>query len=300
MKKKRDAWINFSAGPGRHHETYEGDSCLLPELGILGWLRFSEAFRRALEPDSHQNEIEIHYIVSGELSWWVENSTYEMRSGMVLIVAPGELHGSSTGVLEPCEHFWLRLSVRDGEKLPGLTSAQTNALIAPLLSLAGRLFHVSQEIPEQFGKLIGEHRRRDSHSQLTSRSALHILLTTLLRECNQTDTNTEGQSAKVPIAIQKCQKEIHQNLSDPPSVERLSKIAFMSESAFRKTFLEVAGCSPHDYITRRRIQEAQHLLSAGNMSITDVAFELGFSSSQYFSTVFKRITGESPSSYQKN
>jgi AraC-like DNA-binding protein len=55
-----------------------------------------------------------------------------------------------------------------------------------------------------------------------------------------------------------------------------------------------------DYITRRRIEESKKMLSQGEASVTDIAYALGFSSSQYFATVFKRITGQSPKQFMEN
>jgi AraC-like DNA-binding protein len=68
----------------------------------------------------------------------------------------------------------------------------------------------------------------------------------------------------------------------------------MSETSFRKILRNEIGSSPLDYINRRRVFEARRLLEEKDLNIKEVAHHLGFSSSQYFSTVFKRITGVSP------
>jgi len=57
---------------------------------------------------------------------------------------------------------------------------------------------------------------------------------------------------------------------------------------------------PHAYILRKRIECAQKLPSIGNGTVTEIAFECGFSSSQYFATVFKRITGMTPNDVLHN
>jgi AraC-like DNA-binding protein len=98
--------------------------------------------------------------------------------------------------------------------------------------------------------------------------------------------------------LRKSPGAIHEHIDTPPSVAEMARTAGVSETSFRKRFKSEVGCSPLDYVTRRRIQEAKRLLSEGGRSITDIAYELGFSSSQYFATVFKRVTGVSPSRYQ--
>lgn len=52
---------------------------------------------------------------------------------------------------------------------------------------------------------------------------------------------------------------------------RMAKAANMSETAFRKRFKKEVGCSPLDYITRRRIQKAKTLMARGEKSITGIS-----------------------------
>ena len=291
IDKQKDVWADFAPERGRHHLSYEGEEALLPELGILGWLHFTRAFDHALEPDAHPDEYEIHYIVNGEVNWWVEDESYHLHAGMALVIRPNERHGSSTGVLEPCEHYWLRLAFPASGCLPGLTPGDTAALRQAFEALSHRAFAASSAVRDAFAQLIDEHRMRAPHATILSRAALHRLLVSLLRAPAPSDT--------VSPAIQACTATIHQQLATPPSVAQLASQAELSETAFRKRFRKEIGCSPLDYITRRRIQEAKRRLALPDACIKAVAHDLGFSSRQYFSTVFKRITGSSPGVYVK-
>jgi len=296
--ERYDAWKDFSEEPGRHHETYEGPERLLSELAIVGWLKFFKAFDHALEPDSHKGEYELHYIVNGVLNWWVEDTSYDLHSGMMLIIKPGELHGSSTGVLEPCEHYWLRIAFPPKDALPGLTKQQTRNLENEFFALEERAFKASPAVKVAFAEIIAEHRNSSDYSELISRSALHMLLASAARDCRKShDTLGEKTNVISPL-IQRSLRAIHEDLAEPPSVPEMAKGAHMSETAFRKRFKKEVGCSPLDYITRRRVQEAKALMARGEQTITEIAHALGFSSSQYFATVFKRITGVSPSRFQ--
>ena len=68
-----------------------------------------------------------------------------------------------------------------------------------------------------------------------------------------------------------------------------------SKITMEARFREELGMPPHEYILRRRIDRAAALLAAGRSSVTEVAYDLGFSSSQYFAMVFKRFTHRTPS-----
>ena len=295
-----DAWDTFKVEPGRRRETFEGSSQLLPELSIVGWLRFFRAFNNALEPDVHIGEYEIHYIVNGELHWIVEDETYHMHSGMMMVVKPGELHGSNTGTLEPCEQYWLRIAFPEDEALPGMTLKQTQNIHKTFAGIEQRAFPASESMQRSFVKLIEAHRNPIQYSRLMSRSALHVLLASIARQCESRTAENAAQAPRISPYIQRAIRQIHEELSCAHTIAKMATRANMSETAFRNRFKKEVGCSPLDYITRRRIEEAKRLLTKNEMSITDIAYALGFSSSQYFATVFKRVTGLSPKQHLKN
>ena len=56
--------------------------------------------------------------------------------------------------------------------------------------------------------------------------------------------------------------------------------------------------TPNDYLQRLRLESARSLLAETSRSVTDIAFEVGFNSSQYFSTVFLQYTGLTPSGFR--
>lgn len=73
----------------------------------------------------------------------------------------------------------------------------------------------------------------------------------------------------------------------------------ISESHFRRIFKQEVGMKPMEYLNTCRIEAAKRLLRDGQSRIQDVYERVGFSTSQYFSTVFKKITGVSPWQYQQ-
>ena len=294
----KDVWSKFVPEPGRRHICFENENSLLPEVRIVGWLRFARAFDQALRPDAHSQEYEVHYMVNGEVNWWVEDKNYVLRSGMTLVIRPGEKHGSRTGALEPCEHYWLRIRFPQSQSLPGLTKEETESLRLAFEGLNHRAFQSSRLVHDSFSKILEEHRNPVKFSPMICRATLHQLLTGIIRD----EDAAKGRTSlgEVSPAIQESADSIHGNLPNPATVEKLAQRVGMSETSFRKRFQREIGCSPLDYINRRRIQEASRLLSAENAHIKEVAYKLGFSSRQYFATVFKRVTGISPGSYIRN
>ena len=78
-------------------------------------------------------------------------------------------------------------------------------------------------------------------------------------------------------------------------MRQLCDKAFMSDTYFRRLFVAVYGETPRQYINRLRVEHAQALLREWNYSVEQVARLSGFSDAKYFSTVFHRYTGRSPS-----
>lgn len=73
----------------------------------------------------------------------------------------------------------------------------------------------------------------------------------------------------------------------------------MSSSVVKKIFREQMGCGVMDYFTRLKIDRAKELIREENYTFTEISEKLGFNTSQYFTSVFKRISGMTPSEYAK-
>ncbi len=77
-------------------------------------------------------------------------------------------------------------------------------------------------------------------------------------------------------------------------VERLARVSNVSEAHFARSFKQAFGVPPHRYLLTRRIERATALLRDTDLSITDIAFQTGWSSLGTFGRTFRDITGESP------
>jgi AraC-like DNA-binding protein len=83
------------------------------------------------------------------------------------------------------------------------------------------------------------------------------------------------------------------------TIPQMAKQAAMSPYHFLRTFQQTFQETPHDFLTKMRLRHAKEMLMYQNMSVTEVCFEVGFSSVGSFSSLFRRHVGESPSYYQR-
>ena len=108
----------------------------------------------------------------------------------------------------------------------------------------------------------------------------------------------EMHSDSIEFRIQNAVSLIHENVANSSfSIEHLANETGYCVSYFRRAFHAEVGVSPKEYLISLRIRHAIALLESGYYSVEQVAELSGFESSKYFSTVFKRNTGRTPSSY---
>ena len=86
--------------------------------------------------------------------------------------------------------------------------------------------------------------------------------------------------------------------AEPLDLDALAAAAHVSRYHFARAFAAAYGETPMRYLTRRRIERAQDLLRAANVTVTEVCMLVGFSSLGSFSSRFREVVGESPSEYR--
>lgn len=94
-------------------------------------------------------------------------------------------------------------------------------------------------------------------------------------------------------------KYIRENLTEQLSVEILSRMAYMSESKFYKTFRLEFGQTPNEFIIEERLKVAENLLINPAVTVKEAYMSSGFNSFSYFSTLFKRRKKMSPSEFKE-
>jgi AraC-like DNA-binding protein len=92
---------------------------------------------------------------------------------------------------------------------------------------------------------------------------------------------------------------LRRHLSEPVGMDDLVRHVGFSRARMFDLFKAQTGLTPNDYLQRQRVEKAQEQLRQTDRSVTEIALATGFSSGQYFSTVFARYTGVSPTDFRK-
>lgn len=127
--------------------------------------------------------------------------------------------------------------------------------------------------------------------------SLKKLITLMASEyCDLVRTYATGKYSPI---VSKTVEYIQLNLSKPLSLKQIAEKIYANPSLLSRKFKEETGVGITDFINEKRINEAKLYLQRGYGSITDIAFMVGFNDLNYFSKVFKKITGVTPSQYIK-
>lgn len=267
------------------------DALVLPELVSLGLYITQESQiggPRHASPDG----LEIGFLEAGSVEWWDGERLDEAVPGSVLIDKPGDWQGGAGAIVHPCTRYWLRFCFPPRGALPGLSSEVTADLRALFGEMQRRHFPGSPRLRELFGLLLAEQRAPDALSEDFSRSLFHQILLTVAR-----DHQAEQERRHAP-AVATAMELLGRQPAEDLAIDTVAAAVGLSTGYFYELFHRATGYTPAQYQMRQRIGAAKRLLLGGQVSITDIALDLGFSSSQYFSTVFRKIVGLTPIQYR--
>lgn len=205
----------------------------------------------------------------------------------------GEYHGPAPGMTEGFQNIWFHLT---GERIPLLaeqygiplneiiSTGDPGWLLPTARSLENELFHrkplTTERIPllvEDLFLLLGRQK------QLTKELEFYTALEKELR----------GKFTEI-------RAQIHSEYYQPWNVEKMAKLVSLSPERFWVLYQKFFKTSPKDDLITKRLEEAKVLLISSSRSIEQIALDCGFNSVFYFSRLFKKRNGYSPSGFRKN
>jgi AraC-like DNA-binding protein len=298
---------------GLHHGHYPGariDRRILPGLSSVGYLDAVGEQDWGLEP--HRNEgIEVVLLETGGMPFVVDGKRYDLRAGDLTITRPWQLHRLGdphigpgllhwfiidVGVRRPNQAWrwppWISLIPEDVEEL----TARLRQNDRPVWKGTPEILHDFQAIAEAIRK----NRGRSHISQVVVH--LNHLLLGLLDALRRQEVRRDPRLTPWQRTVDLFLADLRDN---PDGLAHLWTLAEMASqcgvgpTTFVKYCRRLHNTSPMRFLVRRRAElAARRLVEDRAASITDIAFDSGFSSSQYFASQFRRRFGCSPSDYR--
>lgn len=273
-------------------EMYRDPETVLPELIGLGFAREPTPRFGGPRPDG-RDAWEIGYLERGAIEWMTPEGLEEAGPGSVLVDPPGEWLGGKSALLHPCERFWLRFNVPPRGRLPGLEAARVAALATAFGAIRRRFFPASPDIRPAFERLMAAQRGGGAFDADLARAALHQILFQVVVDHARDPAASRSRATKAALAYLDAHAEAE--FSGPA----LAAAVDLSTGYLYDLFQRETGMAPGHYHARRRMGVAKRRLVETGASVTEIALSLGFSSSQYFATCFKKRVGMTPVAYRQ-
>lgn len=227
----------------------------------------------------------LHYVVSGRGSYEIENRTFVLEAGDAFLAWPDTPIYYKADEADPWEYYWVGFSGPSA----GLFLAQTafTRRMPVLHPAAGETLRRA---------LLDIYKARGGGYSNAVRMAgyLQAMLGLLIESGPK-----RGEEALSVYARQGAEF-VQQNYSRAINVEEMARQTGVSRSYLYRAFQEAFGCSPSEYLCRHRVQRACQLLRHSTLPVGAVAASVGFEDPFYFSRVFRREMGVSPSVYRNN
>ena len=144
-----------------------------------------------------------------------------------------------------------------------------------------------------------ECRNRKPDSIYLTSAYLQILLTIFSRTAIHSTERLLVESDSKRQALLPILEMIEERFTDAITVQEMADTAHLSLTAFRKSFKEITGLSPNDYLNRFRITQSLRYIQYEGLPIAEAAEKVGIHDANYFTRLFRKLLGYAPSYFRK-
>jgi AraC-like DNA-binding protein len=265
----------------------------IPDVQSLGRYEY-HAVRPGLNRHCHPNAVEITHLIRGSQIYRAGGKEYRLVGGDLFVTAPGELHDTA-GQPEDCGIlYWLIVRMPDeGGSLLMLPPADSAVIASRLAHLPAAHFPgrpVLQQIFRQLFEIYDQ-----PPDELNRVTVVNQLLRCILEVL---DCANHHQKRNCSAEIARIVRIVRSSPEEEFSLDELAEEMGLSLSRFKARFKAEMGIGPHEFIVRTKVEAAKQSLLHERDTVTNVAMRYGFSSSQYFATVFRRFTCVTPAEFR--
>jgi AraC-like DNA-binding protein len=230
----------------------------------------------------------LHFVESGKGIFQSNGGKFAVNTGDAFLVYPHVPITHWADLSDPWKIWWVGFDGNDAHLMMNATR------FIPEMPV------ITPKKPDRMLRLIKDiykYRGERAHEFILMTSKLYALLSYLIEDATP---DLDFQSNRPDVThIQHARDYISNHYMEQISVEDIAASVNLSRSQLFRLFKRNVSLSPSQYLTEFRIREACNMMVKTFLSIKEIAYSVGFEETQYFSTVFKRITGKTPGEYIK-
>lgn len=239
----------------------------------------------------HDDLHEIIVICDGEGRFTIGGTIFEAAKGDILIYNKGVLHEEVTSRERPLEMYYC------GFNFPSLLQTAYDWVIPPEQEPVLRSSRMFAEIDTLMRMLFHEASIKEIGHETVSRHLLDSIII-LIRRAAMSESGVRKQEVNM-LAVG-IKDYLDKNFAQNITLSDLAKHFHVNPYHISHVFKESYNLSPIHYAIHRRIGEATRLLVSTEMKVWEIAKILGYDNPNYFSIIFKRVTGFSPNKFRES
>lgn len=241
--------------------------------------------------------VALHGCLQGPVALVTPRGEELFDAGVFFLIAPGERHHWRS----PGPHAAANLSVLIDHRTLGAwpAGAGVKECCRDLVRLARGLHRFKSgsdpELKQAFWQVADYLMADKPRKQMAGTGALLALVG---RAVELLDQQTNATPAAQVDPAEQIRRVLLARVSDRLSLEEVAREVCLSPTRAKQVFRAAYGCGIMAYFNQLKIWQAKRLLGASSLTVEQVSRKLGFSSSSYFTRVFQRVTGESPTAFR--
>ena len=254
---------------------------ILPQLLGAGIYDAAAVHKNVTETKPRRTAVfEIELPVSNGGFSYINGVQYPIRTNCLICAKPGQMRRTRL----PFRCYYVHLLINGGELFDFLSAAQNHIKVSD----ADKYRSIFQDITEAYANPF-------EGSEIYLQSRL-LLLIYLLRTDSRSDM--QSRTAENP-SVTKAIAYMDKHCLEPITLEEIALHVNLSRTYFHSLFTAAMGVTPLRYVLQKKLSAAKNALLLGEKSISEIAYETGFSSQSYFNYVFKKESGMTPCQYRK-
>ena len=234
-------------------------------------------------------DFQLIYVASGKAHFYLDNKDHIVTAGHMVIYRPKEPQKYEYYGDDQTEVYWVHFT----------GSNVTNILRSYGITKDKKIFYCGSALQYQslFRSMIYELQMcKENYEEMLEMDLRQIFI--LLHRFFATSLKTDN--ARVVEEIDKATLYFNEHYSEDISIDEYAQNNHVSVSWFIRNFKQCTGSTPMQYILSQRIYNAEILLRENIYNVTEIAQIVGYDNPLYFSRIFKKIKGVSPSESKKN
>ncbi|MEN6314470.1 MAG: AraC family transcriptional regulator [Clostridiaceae bacterium] len=253
-------------------------------------------------PAGERDDYEIHLVEKGDGTFFIGDRSYTVKPGDIIILH--SMEGNSFKPDKPdFRHVFVTFKFKDSMYSEKIFSFNKR-LIQEVMPIQSQNTAEIQQLLYSLHKTVLV--RSDGY-MFRLKILLGRLVFIIMEGCMTKSEDSAKSSQSVRKSISKGTRELvdrvimflHKNYNKQLSLKDIGHIASLHPRYLCTVFKQVTGCTINEYLRKIRIEQAKRLLLYTTLSVTEVALETGFGSSQYFSRIFKNMNGVDPRTFRK-